>query len=165
MKKYFYLMSLMLCMVFGSMAFVSCDDDDDDDAAPDTSITANQILGCWYGIDENTSERVGAFVVKLQDGGRGVYAEYKARAKHDWEPEGAQVEIEWQLTNGTLTMTCERNGEVMERKADLLKLSGNKMNIRRYLEEGQTDQMTIERCESLEAAEDIFWNILEEKFN
>lgn len=46
MKKFFSLITLMLCMVFGSVAFVACGSDDDDTGGGgDPTITESQILG------------------------------------------------------------------------------------------------------------------------
>ncbi|WP_155808635.1 hypothetical protein [Xylanibacter brevis] len=50
MKKYFYLMSIMFCMIIGSMAFVACGDDDDDNGTgviTEGKYAGNRLIGEW----------------------------------------------------------------------------------------------------------------------
>ena len=60
MKKFKFL-SLILGLVLGSFAFVACgDDDDDSDKGGQSSevITIDELVGTWYLVDENSSEKV-----------------------------------------------------------------------------------------------------------
>lgn len=94
MKKYFYLMSLMLGLMVGSFGLVACGDDDDKgsssgggDDTPSTEVDTDKMIGTWYGIDENSDSKVCVFSISFIENGVGVYAEYKAKAKNNWEPE------------------------------------------------------------------------------
>ena len=166
MKNCFKLMSLMLGLLMCSQVFVACGDDDEDDKNPtggDTSIKAEQLYGCWCAVDENTAEKVNVFCVYLEPDNRGYYVEFKAKAKNNWEVEDESVDIKWSLSNGKLTMIAEYEGERMERSADLLKLDGNSLTIKRYLGEGKTDQVTMARAESPQEARQILWQLVEQK--
>ena len=77
MKKLFYLMSLMLCMLFGSMAFVACGDDEEENGgAGDTSISADQIRGSWYGVDENSDTKISVFSIYFESNGTCLFNAY-----------------------------------------------------------------------------------------
>lgn len=164
MRKYLQLLSLMLCMMAGAMVFAACGDDDDDDVNPDnqkadSSITVQDIIGDWYGIDENTSEKVNVFVLFLEQGGHGMYGEIKAKAKNDWEPEEQSVEMSWVLEKGVLTMSFEtpdgqetRVGEIVKKNSD------GSLQVRRQLGEGKTDVITINRLNDRQS----FWQLVEE---
>ena len=141
MKKFMYMCMMLLA---ATLTFTACGSDDDDDnggGQGGSSITANQILGTWYGVDENSSERVNIFVVTLNQNGQGVYSEYKAKAKNNWATERQSTNMTWTLLNGTLSMTA--NGETL--KGDLLSLNGNSLRVKRYLGDGKTDVITLTR--------------------
>lgn len=144
MKKYLQLLSMMLCMMAGTMFFVACGDDDDDDTNPTSSITEQDLYGGWYGIDENSSEKVNLFWIYLEPEGRGMYGEVKAKAKHNWELEDASVDINWVLTSGVLTMSFESEEGTMYRVGEVLsKNSDGSLQVKRHLDEGETDVITI----------------------
>ena len=141
MKKIMYMCMMLLA---ATLTFTACGSDDDDDnggGQGGSSITANQILGTWYGVDENSSERVNIFAVTLNSNGQGVYSEYKAKAKNNWTTERQSTNMTWTLSNGTLSMTA--NGSTL--KGDLLSLKGNSLQVKRYLGDGKTDVITLTR--------------------
>ena len=173
MKKYFYFMSFMLCMIFGSMAFVSCGDDDDSSGGSsggsgNTSITAQDLLGCWYGVDENSSEKINVFVMYFEPNDKGFYMEYKAKAKNNWAMDPASpVEFSWTLVNGTVTANISQGNEHTDtKKGDILqKIGDNKIKIRRYLTEdgSRTDIVEMTRINNPQEAEAILNKLVEEK--
>lgn len=141
MKKFMYMCMMLLA---ATLTFTACGSDDDDDIGGGqggSSITADQILGTWYGVDENSSERVNIFAVTLNSNGQGVYSEYKAKAKNNWTTERQSTNMTWTLSNGTLSMTA--NGSTL--KGDLLSLKGNSLQVKRYLGDGKTDVITLTR--------------------
>ena len=80
MKKFFSLITLMLCMVFGSVAFVACGSDDDDTGGGgDPTVTESQILGMWYGVTESNHD-LEVFIFNIQANGNGRYLENDANA-------------------------------------------------------------------------------------
>ena len=165
MKKYFYLMGLMLCMVFGSMAFVACDDDDEEGGG-NASITADQIIGCWYGIDENNDTKINVFSINFEPNGYCMFDQYKAKSKNSWQIEEEGYDMTWVLSKGTVVMTLDGyEGEEHQMKADLLSLNGNSLKIRRYLDEGDSDVMEMVRCDTPQDARRVLVQLLEEKFS
>jgi len=149
MKNYFKLMSLFLGLLMGCFAFVACgDDDDDENGTPNTpaltSITEQDLYGGWYGIDENSNEKINIFEMVFEPQGRGFYAEIKAKANHDWEPEEESVDMTWTLNKGTITMTFQVEDGSETRVGDILaKNQDGSMKIRRHLENNKTDEMII----------------------
>ena len=65
----------------------------------------------------------------------------------------------WTLTNGTL------NANVMgtTRKGDILSINGNKITVRRYLDEGRTDEIVMTRVNSDNEYLQIFYQMIAEK--
>ncbi len=89
MKKFKFL-SLILGLVLGSFAFVACgDDDDDSDKGGQSSevITIDELVGTWYLVDENSSEKVCIDIIQFIDKEHLLMTEMKAKAKYRWEPE------------------------------------------------------------------------------
>lgn len=165
MKKFFYLMGLMLCMLFGSMAFVACDDDEEENGgAGDTSISADQIRGSWYGVDENSDTKISVFSIYFESNGTCSLYEYKAKSKNNWQIERETNNMQWLLSNGTIILTVAgQGGENMQMKADLLSLKGNILKIRRYLDEGKTDVIELVRCDTPQYGETILAELLDER--
>ena len=170
MKKYFYLMSLMLGLMVGSFGLVACGDDDDKDSSggggggtPSTEVDTDKLIGLWYGIDENSENKVCIFSVNFMANGVGSYTEIKARAKHNWEPEGEAAEMTWLLSGVTVKflVTIPDKGTV-ERKADILNMTDNEITIKRYLDEG-TDVMTLKRAKNEEEVFMVFAQLVAEK--
>ena len=146
MKKFMYMCMMLLA---ATLTFTACGSDDDDDnggGQGGASITENQILGTWYGIDENTSERINIFVMTFTANHQGTYSEYKAKAKNNWQIETKSANMTWTLQNGTLNATVTMDGQSVTRKGDLLELKGNTIKVRRYLGEGETDVVTLTRA-------------------
>ena len=148
MKKVFKLMSLMLCMMAVSATFMACGDDKEEvtpsNGQPNASITAQDLLGTWYGIDENSDKKITIFMLELPSDGIGVYTEYKAKAEEDWEPYMERpMQISWTLSNGTFTMTAQTPGGKQSRVGDILsKTSDGSLKVRRHLVEG-FDEITL----------------------
>lgn len=170
MKKYFYLMSLMLGLMVGSFGLVACGDDDDKggssgggDDTPSTEVDTDKMIGTWYGIDENSDSKVCVFSISFMENGVGVYAEYKAKAKNNWKPEAEAAHMSWVLSGVTVKflVTIPDKG-TQERKADILRQSDNEMTIKRYLEEG-TDVMTITRARNDQEVAMVFAKLIENK--
>lgn len=170
MKKYFYLMSLMLGLMVGSFELVACGDDDDKgsssgggDDTPSTEVDTDKLIGTWYGIDENSDSKVCVFCISFMENGVGVYAEYKAKAKSNWKPEAEAAHMSWELSGVTVKflVTTPDKG-TQERKADILRQSDNEMTIKRYLEEG-TDVMTITRARNDQEVAMAFAKLIENK--
>lgn len=171
-------MSLLLGLMLSSSVFVACGGDDDDDdkkpndsnnqenvdnqTKPDASITSDKIIGStWYGIDENSDKKINIFVMMFEPEGRGMYGEFKAKADHNWEVEDQTADMTWVLKNGTLeaTVVVPQEG-AMTRKGDLLKLDGNTLTVKRYLEDNKTDIITLSRIESPQAVMMILQEML-----
>ncbi|MBO4906961.1 MAG: hypothetical protein J5486_08025 [Bacteroidaceae bacterium] len=160
MKKYLQLLSMMLCMMAGTMFFVACGDDDDDDTNPTSSITEQDLYGGWYGIDENSSEKVNLFWIYLEPEGRGMYGEIKAKAKNNWRVEDASVDITWTLQSGTLTMLYNsqpRVGDVVKKNSD------GSLQVKRHLNDGKTDVITIYPLQDQQALYQIVEQMVQEK--
>ena len=163
MKKFMYMCMMLLA---ATLTFTACGSDDDDDnggGQGGSDITANQILGTWYGIDENTSERINIFIMTFTSNGRGTYSEYKAKAKNNWQIETQSADMTWTLQNGTLNATVTKDGKAVTRKGDLLKLNGNTLTVKRYLDEGDTDVMTLTRASGAQEVATIITNMANEK--
>ena len=104
--KHLKLLSLLLMATFGVLAFTACGDDDSGDKGNGNNITSAQLIGTWYGVDENSSKRINIFVMDFTTNGKGHYAEYKAKAEENWNPREPQYDdMTWTLTNGTLHAT------------------------------------------------------------
>lgn len=160
-------MGLMLCMVFGSMAFVACDDDDEEGGG-NASITSDQIIGCWYGIDENTDSKINVFSIYFEPNGRCMFEQYKSKSKNSWQIEEEGYDMTWVLSKGTVVMTLdgyEGEGEEYQMKADLLNINDNTLKIRRYLDEGDSDVIEMVRCDTPQDARRVLVQLLEEKFS
>ena len=146
---------------FGLLAFTACGDDDSGDKGKGNgNITPEQLIGTWYGVDENSSKRINIFVMNFATIGTGHYAEYKAKAEENWVPREPQsAEMTWTLTNGTL------NANVMgdTRKGDILSINGNKITVRRYLDEGSTDEIVMTRVNSADEFMQIFYQMIADK--
>ena len=146
---------------FGVLAFTACGDDDSGDKGKGNgNITPEQLIGTWYGVDESSSKRINVFVMKFTTIGTGYYAEYKAKAEENWVPREPQsAEMTWTLTNGTL------NANVMgtTRKGDILSINGNKITVRRYMDEGGTDEIVMTRVNSDNEYLQIFYQMIAEK--
>ena len=128
MKKYFYLMSLMVGLLFCSSGFMACGDDDDDKGGSTpsgggggtpTTVDADKLIGLWYGVDENSDSKVNVFCINFMANSVGVYSEFKAKAKNNWVPETEVAQMTWQLDNNTVkfVVTIPEKG-TQERKAD-----------------------------------------------
>ena len=175
MKKYFYLMSLMVGLLVCSSGFMACGDDDDDNGNGGTTpggggsgtttatVDAEKLIGLWYGIDEDSDSKVNVFSINFMAKGVGVYSEFKAKAKNNWEPEAEAAQMTWELDNNTVKflVTIPDKG-TQERKADILKLTDNEVAIKRYLEEG-TDEMTLKRAQNEQEIAMVFEQLRESK--
>ena len=173
MKKYFYLMSLMVGLLVCSFSFMACGDDDDDKGSTTpggggsgtttATVDAEKLIGLWYGIDENSESRINVFSINFMAKGVGVYSEFKAKAKNNWEPEAEAAQMTWQLDNNTVKfiVTIPEKG-TQERKADILKLTDNEVTIKRYLEEG-TDEMTLKRAQNEQEVAMVLAQLIEGK--
>jgi len=131
----------------------------------DTSITADKLIGTWYGVDENSSKKISVFVMDFTANGQGHYAEFKAKADENWEPRDPEwANMTWTLSNGTLnaTVNVPNKGDVT-RKGDIISLNGNKMTVRRYLDDGYTDEIVMTRVNSADEFALIFAQMILEK--
>lgn len=170
--KHFKFLSLMLMAIVAMFAFTACGDDDDKDnkggqqgGGGDTSITADKLIGTWYGVDENSSKKISVFVMDFTANGQGHYAELKAKADENWEPrEPEWANMTWTLSNGTLnaTVSVPNKGDIT-RKGDIISLNGNKMTVRRYLDDGYTDEIVMTRVNSADEFALIFAQMILEK--
>ena len=165
MKKFMYMCMMLLA---ATLTFTACGSDDDDDnggggGQGGSTITADQILGTWYGIDENTADRINIFVMTLKANGIGTYSEYKAKAKNNWEPQQESSNMKWALNNNTVTFTVTVDGKAVSRKGELLKLDGNTLKVKRYLDDGDTDVMTLTRVSGESEVATILNNMANEK--
>ena len=161
MKKYLQLLSLMLCMMAGTMFFVACgDDDDDNDTTPASSITEQDLYGGWYGIDENSSEKINIFWMYFEPEGRGMYGEIKAKAKNNWRIDDASVDITWTLKSGTLTMLYNSQpkvGEILKKNSD------GSLQVKRHLGEGKTDEISVYPMRDQQVLYQIVEQMVQEK--
>ena len=159
--KHLKLLSLLLMATFGVLAFTACGDDDSGDKGNGNgNITPEQLIGTWYGVDENSSKKINIFVMNFATIGTGHYAEYKAKAEENWVPREPQsADMTWTLTNGTLNANV--NGTI--RKGDVLSINGNKMTVRRYLDEGRTDEIVMTRVNSVNEFMQVCYQMIAEK--
>ena len=159
--KHLKLLSLLLMATFGVLAFTACGDDDSGDKGNGNgNITPEQLIGTWYGVDENSSKKINIFVMNFATIGTGHYAEYKAKAEENWVPREPQsADVTWTLTNGTLNA----NVKGTTRKGDILSINGNKITVRRYLDEGQTDEVVMTRVSSADEFMQIFYQMIATK--
>ena len=175
MKKHFYLMSLMVGLLVCSFGFVACGDDKEDEGkgkdpgstivindSTTVSVSQDKLKGLWYAVDENSANKINVFMVNFMSGGQGYYAELKAKAKHNWEPEQESAPMTWQLDKNTVKFYVIIDQERMERKADILKLTDNEVTIKRYLDEG-TDQITMKRAQNEQEVVMYFSQLVAEK--
>lgn len=165
MKKFMYMCMMLLA---ATLTFTACGSDDDDDnggggGQGGSTITADQILGTWYGIDENTSERVNIFAMTFNSNGKGTYTEFKAKAKNNWTTEKESTAMTWTLTNGTLNASIVIDGETHTLKGDLMNLNGNTVKVKRYLGDGETDVITLTRVSGENEVATILNNMANEK--
>lgn len=174
MKKFFYFMSLMLCMALGSVTFTACGDDDDNSSkgggtgGPDTSITAQELVGCWYGVDENSSEKINVFVMNFASTTAGSYMEYKAKARNNWNPEVDNVmAFTWTLANGVMTATLtDGEGHTAVRQGEILqKVNATTLKVKRYLNEAgtQTDVIEMHKISNPQEAYAVLNRLVAEK--
>ena len=171
MKKLFYFMSLFLGLLVSSSAFVACGDDDDEKDAgggqqgggTTTTITEKDILGTWYGVEES-SDKINVFVMAFYEGGRGYYAEFKAKAKNNWEPRAEEsVEMTWTMKDGALTMTFQAGEKTEARRGDILaKNADGTLKVKRYLDEG-TDEVILKSIQNPQEAYTILYELVKNK--
>ena len=158
--KHLKLLSLLLMATFGVLAFTACGDDDSGDKGNGNNITSAQLIGTWYGVDENSSKKINIFVMDFTTNGKGHYAEYEAKAEENWNPREPQyADMTWTLINGTLNA----NVGGTTRKGDILSINGNKITVRRYLDEGRTDEVVMTRVSSADEFMQIFRQMIAEK--
>lgn len=158
--KHLKLLSLLLMATFGVLAFTACGDDDSGDKGNGNNITSAQLIGTWYGVDENSSKKINIFVMDFTTNGKGHYAEYQAKAEENWNPREPQyADMTWTLINGTLHATVDGT----TRKGDILSINGNKLTVRRYLDEGRTDEVVMTRVSSADEFMQIFYQMIAEK--
>lgn len=175
MKKYFYLMSLMVGLLVCSFGFVACGDDKEDEGkgkdpgstivindSTTVSVSQDKLVGLWYAVDENSDNKINVFMVNFMSRGQGYYAELKAKAKYNWEPEQERAQITWELDKNTVKFYLIIDQERFERKADILKLTDNEVIIKRYLDEG-TDQITMKRAQNEQEVVMYFSQLVAEK--
>lgn len=168
MKKYFKVMSLLLCMMAIPMTFVACGGDDDDNTPsgggdkPGSAVSVQDLYGAWYGIDENSDKKVNVFIVTFEPNGKGNFVEIKAKAEHNWDVENDKsFEYTWTYENGTVTMTV--GDEQMS--ADVLKKNDDDgtITIKRHLEEGESDEIKIYKIQNTQEAFLIFNDLRNQK--
>lgn len=163
MKKFMYMCMMLLA---ATLTFTACGSDDDEETGggqEGSTITESQILGTWYGIDENSSDRINIFVMTFKANGTGTYSEYKAKSKNNWQTEKQSANMTWTLKNGTLNATVTVEGQAITRKGDLLKLDGNTIKVKRYLDDGNTDVITLTRVSGEQEVATIITNMANEK--
>ena len=158
--KQFKLLSLLLIATFGVLGFTACGDDDSGEKSSGSNITPSQLLGTWYGVDENSSKKINIFVMDFTSIGTGRYAEYKAKAEEGWNPRNPQYNnMTWTLTNGTLSAVVDGT----TRQGDILSINGNKITVRRHLDPGQYDEVVMTRVSSTDEIVQIFQQMIAEK--
>lgn len=161
--KTFKFLSLILGLVLGSFAFVACgDDDDDSDKGGQSSevITIDELVGTWYLVDENSSEKVCIDIIQFIDKEHLLMTEMKAKAKNRWEPE---------IENPTgMTFTFDGKTMKFEEKpysGDITKENGKYM-IQRY-ENGQAvgGKTDLIKVKSSDEAAQAFFQLIETRRN
>jgi hypothetical protein len=163
MKKFFSLITLMLCMVFGSVAFVACGSDDDDTGGGgDPTVTESQILGMWYGVTESNHD-LEVFIFNIQANGNGRYLENAAKASKNWIPSTYDLKMTWALSNGTFTAVVDAPDGKHTMKGDILKLSSTTLKIKRHFDDGTTDIVEMKRINNTGEALSVFNTKLKDK--
>ena len=72
----------MLMAVVAVFAFTACGDDDsgkDGNGGNGSQVTPEQLIGTWYGVDENSSKKINIFVMAFASGGSGNLQSTKPR--------------------------------------------------------------------------------------
>lgn len=160
MKHLKFFSMMFMAAIVAMFALTACGDDDNEEKRDGKDVTPDQLLGTWYGVDENSSKKINLFVMDFAAVGTGHYAEYKAKADENWTPRDPQyADMTWTLNNGTLNANV--NG--VTRKGDILSISGNKMTVRRYLEEGRTDEVVMTRVSNANEFMQIFLQMIADK--
>ena len=154
---------MLLMATVAMFAFTACGDDDSGDKGNGNNgnnISPSQLIGTWYGVDENSSKKINIFVMDFTANGKGHYAEYKAKAEENWNPREPQyADMTWTLINSTLHATVDGT----TRKGDILSINGNKLTVRRYLDEGRTDEVVMTRVSSADEFMQVFQQMIAEK--
>ena len=122
----------MIGLVLGSFACVACGDDDDDNKNNSTNtnrMTAEELIGNWYLVDENSSDKVCIDVIQVLTKENLVFTMMQARAKNNWN-------INENVDQYTKAMTYTFDGKHIKlsegnMEADITK-EGDKYMVQRY---------------------------------
>lgn len=150
----------MICM--GLFTFSACGDDEEEAQPGETSELATKILGSWYFVEEQSSEKVMVCWMSFGQNGTGVYGEAKAKAKNNWQVESQSLDINWTLSGNHLTMVGSKDGESLKREGDVKDNGDGTFTVTRYLDDDTTDKVTICKMNG-QTAETILSQLLQGK--
>ena len=158
--------SLMLGLVFGSLAFVACGDDDDDNSNSGGGASgdlATQIIGKWY-LTEVSQDKVLVDIIEFKTDKTGSFAEYKAKAKNNWRVESGVENFTYTLTGKHVVMIAkgQQLKEGDNREGDIVMNSDGTATVTAKGEEGKTQTMTLRRVTN-QTGESLINELLKDK--
>jgi hypothetical protein len=157
MMKKIQFWSLLVGLCIGSLAFVACGDDDKDTSSGG-NVSAEELLGSWYIIYENSSKKVGIDYIQIPSPTVVIMTEMKAKADNNWQLEfGNPIQSTYNFDGKRFTIANS------ERAADITKVNGKYM-LQRY-ENGNAVGTAVElvKCNSSKEAQQLLASLVASK--
>jgi uncharacterized cupin superfamily protein len=155
--------SLMVGLVFGSLAFVACGDDDDDDNSNSsgTADLATAVIGKWY-LTETSEKKVLVNIIEFKADKTGTFGEYKAKADNNWRIEGGEAPFTYTISGKRVTMTATNGGKTEVREGDVVINSDGTATVT-AIENGKTGNTMTMRRVTNQTAESLMQELLKDK--
>ena len=168
MKK-LHFWSLMVGLVFGSLAFVACGDDDDDDnsnsgGASSGVVTGDlnkDVIGKWY-LTETSDKKVLVNIIEFKADKTGTFGEYKAKADYNWRIEGGEAPFTYTISGKRVTMTATNGDKTEVREGDVVMNSDGTATVT-AIENGKTGNTMTMRRVTNQTAESLMQELLKDK--
>lgn len=126
-------MSLLVTVLFVGLSFYSCGDDNEKEPDEPTDITVNDLVGTWYGVDDEMG-------YAINEDGTGIGYEYDTERGYDL------VHDAWRVTcsvrNGQIRLRDIDNNEDLI--CDIVSLKDNTLKVT-YDDGGDTERLTLKR--------------------
>lgn len=161
--------SLMVGLVFGSLAFVACGDDDDDDnsnsgGASSGVVTGDlnkDVIGKWY-LTETSDKKVLVNIIEFKADKTGTFGEYKAKADYNWRIEGGEAPFTYTISGKRVTMTATNGDKTEVREGDVVMNSDGTATVT-AIENGKTGNTMTMRRVTNQTAESLMQELLKDK--
>lgn len=161
--------SLMVGLVFGSLAFVACGDDDDDDnsnsgGASSGVVTGDlnkDVIGKWY-LTETSDKKVLVNIIEFKADKTGTFGEYKAKADNNWRIEGGEAPFTYTISGKRVTMTATNGDKTKVREGDVVMNSDGTATVT-AIENGKTGNTMTMRRVTNQTAESLMQELLKDK--